>query len=76
MDEISGTFSPIEHFEDDPAQLAPSPTTYNQRFHVMNVANDIPALCRRCQIRWDWPAENAANGTLAMTLFGGIVVEI
>lgn len=42
MDEISGTFSPIEHFEDDPTQLAPSPTTYNQRFHVMNVANDIP----------------------------------
>jgi hypothetical protein len=55
--------------------LSPSATTYNQRFYLMDIANDIPSLCRHTQIRWDWPAENAANEILAMTLFGGIAVE-
>ncbi len=75
MDEISGTFNSIEHYEDDPAQLPPSATTYNQRFYVMDVANDVPALCRHMQIRWDWPAENAANEILSMTIMGGIAAE-
>ena len=73
LDEISGTFDPLNEFEDDPPKLAPSLTTYAQRFYLQ--AGDNPALCRHLQIRCDWPSENAANELLSMTLFGGFIAE-
>jgi len=55
--------------------LARTRTTYNQGFYLMDIADDIPALCRHIQIRCDWPAENAANEILSMTIMGGIAAE-
>ena len=73
LDEISGPFDPLGEAVDDPPKLAPSLTTYAQRFHLLN--GDNPALCRHCQIRFDWPAENAGNEILSCTLYGGFIQE-
>lgn len=73
LDEIDGNFEELTHFEDDPPQLAPSQTTYAQRFYVS--AGDVPALCRHMQIKIEWPQENIQNELLSLTLFGGFLQE-
>lgn len=73
LDEISGTFEELTHFEDDPPQLEPSQTTYAQRFYL--AAGDNPALCRHMQIRFEWPQEDSPNELLSMTLYGGFLAE-
>jgi len=73
LDEISGNYEPLGDSEDDPPKLAPSLTTYAQRFYLLN--GDNPALCRHMQIRLDWPSENAGNELLSMTLYGGFIQE-
>lgn len=75
MDEISGTFDPITQVDYDPPTLSQSLTTYGLRHWALSTQNGTPALCRHCQIRVDWPAENFANELLAMTVYGGYASE-
>lgn len=75
LGEISGTFDPLDRWEDDPPQLEPSQSTYAQRFYLLDADSQTPALCRHMQIKVTWPAENAANELLSLTLFGGYAAE-
>lgn len=75
MDEISGTFDPLTDIKDDPTDLAPSQTTYANRYSLLATANGTPALCRHMQIRCDWPAENKPNEVLSMSVYGGFAAE-
>lgn len=77
MDEISGTFDSIDNPTPDPPQLEPSGTVYADRFWLLDTNNpeDNPALCRHMQLRWDWPAEDAPNELLTVTLYGGFSQE-
>lgn len=73
LDEISGTFEGLTVFTQDPPQLAPSTSLYAQRFYLSQTQQ--PALCRHMQIKVSWPAENAQNELLTLTLYGAHAQE-
>jgi hypothetical protein len=73
IDEIGGTPEALPRFTQDPPQLVPSSTVYSQRFYFSQ--SQSPALCRHLQIEVVWPAENAGNELLAMTIFGAYMQE-
>ncbi len=69
----TGAFDPINEFVEDPPTLAPSQSTFAQRFYLSETQE--PAVCRHLQIRYDFPAENIKNEVYAMSIYGALKSE-
>lgn len=73
IDEIAGTFDNLPRFTTDPPQLVSPSSIYAQRFYFSQ--SQAPAICRHLQLQIAWPAENAGNELLSMTIFGAYMQE-
>jgi hypothetical protein len=73
LDEISGTFEALPNNVPDPTQLPASASLYMDRRYFSQT--QLPAICRHMQIKFAWPAEDAANELLSLTLYGGYSSE-
>jgi hypothetical protein len=69
----TGPFEILKHWVNDPPNLKPSKSLYNQRFYLSD--NEEQAAMRHCQMNIIWQAENALNELLALTVFGAINQE-
>lgn len=69
IDEISGSFTTLSTSQNDPPGFAAPATLYSSRWYLDQTQS--PRECRHLQIKFTWPAENAANELLSFTLFGG-----
>lgn len=74
LDEVSGDFEDLPVYTADPTQLEPSSSLYAQRFYFSQTQE--PALCRHLQMKFSWPAEDANNELLTLTLYGGFASEL
>jgi hypothetical protein len=73
LDEIGGAFSNNFRSRQDPPLLPPSNTLYNDRYYMAQ--NQQATFCRHFQVKFSWPAEDAANELLCFTIFGGLHQE-
>lgn len=73
LDEIaplsSGFFEPLLDFSQDPTELAPSISTYAQRFYLSQTQR--PAECRHFQLQINFGANLVKNELLSLSVFGG-----
>lgn len=69
IDEISGSFTTLSTASNDPTGKAAPQSLYSTRWYLDQT--QAPRECRHLQIKFSWPAENAANELLSFTLFGG-----
>jgi hypothetical protein len=69
LNEISGTFTSLSIVGNDPPGFAAPSTLYSSRWYLDQT--QAPRECRHLQIKFSWPAENAANELLSFSLFGG-----
>lgn len=68
LGEISGQFDVLDRTRQDPPNLPPSKTIFSDRYHFAQ--NQKEAWCRHFQLEITWPAEDANNELLTMTIFG------
>jgi hypothetical protein len=73
LGEISGNFEPICHFVNDPPQLPPSNSLWNQRFYLMQ--SNEPIECRHFQLKVLWPPQNFPDEIESCSPFGGFLQE-
>jgi hypothetical protein len=68
MNEISGTFEDVPRTRQDPPNLPPSTSVISNRHSLLQ--SQRPVWCRHLQYSISWPAEDAANELLTVTIFG------
>jgi hypothetical protein len=73
LGEISGNFEPICHFVNDPPQLPPSNSLWNQRFYLMQ--SNEPIECRHFQLKVLWEPQNFPDEVESVSPFGGFLQE-
>jgi hypothetical protein len=73
LGEISGNFETLSEFTNDPPQLPPSNTLWNQRFYLSQ--SKTPVECRHFQLRVMWPAQNFADQIESISPYGGFSAE-
>ena len=73
LGELSGNFEGLGEWTNDPPQLAPSKTMWNQRFYL--VQSKEPIECRHFKMRIDWPAQNFPDEIEALSPVGGYSQE-
>jgi hypothetical protein len=69
-----GPFETLKKWVNDPPNLKPSVSIPAQRFYLSD--DYLPASMRSMQIQISWPAYNAPNELLTLTIFGGFIQEI
>jgi hypothetical protein len=72
--EIAGPFDDLVFWTNDPAQLPPSDSLYNQRFYMSQTKQSI--LCRHMQIMGVFDETNSQDELFTLTIFGGFQVEL
>lgn len=73
--EISGTFESLQVAQDDPTFLPPSLSLYTSRWYF-NQLLKTPGWMRHMQVKFSWPAEDAANELLTYTIYGCVHPEL
>jgi hypothetical protein len=73
LDEISGGFESLAPSRQDPPLLPKSTTLYGDRYYCQQ--NQSPTYCRHMQVKFSFPAEDAANELLSFTIFGEVLQE-
>jgi hypothetical protein len=73
LGEISGTFETLDRTRQDPPNLPPSQTLYNDRYAVEQNAN--PIWCRHFQMKISWPAEDAKTELYSFAIYGELKSE-
>jgi hypothetical protein len=66
----STAFETLFRTRQDPVNLPPSTSLYNDRYYMMQ--NQKTILCRHLQIRFDFAAEDAYNELLTYTIYGAL----
>jgi hypothetical protein len=70
----TGPFDYLKEWVHDPPGLKESRSILGQRFYLSDTGDE--AVMRHCQIQVNWPAENALNELLSLTIFGGFSQEL
>jgi hypothetical protein len=73
LNEISGEFESLKEYAQDPTDLPPSATVYGLRYYLSQTGQH--AICRHLQIKFSWPAEDAASELYDFTLYGCLLKE-
>jgi hypothetical protein len=69
----TGPFEALPYSTPDPPYLRESKSLYKQRFYMSQ--SQETACCMSMQIKFEWPAENAQNELIGMTIYGGYLQE-
>lgn len=71
--EIAGDFEDLNFWTNDPPQLPPSNSLYNQRFYLSQTKQSV--LCRHAQIYGEFAQTNTSDELYTLTIFGSYMVE-
>jgi len=71
--EVGGPFYPLTFSTNDPPQLVPSETLYNQRFYLSQTKQSV--LCRHMQIQGQFEATDSADELDTLTVVGSYLLE-
>jgi hypothetical protein len=73
LGELSGNFENLSEWTNDPPQLEPSQTMWNQRFYL--VQSQEPIECRHFKMRVTWPEQNFPDEIESLSPVGGYMQE-
>ena len=71
--EIGGPFETLSFWTNDPPQLPPSETIYNQRFYLSQTKQNV--LCRHAQVYGEFAETNTPDELYTLTVYGSYLVE-
>ncbi len=71
--EVSGNFEDLIFWTNDPPQLPPSESMFNQRFYLSQTQQSV--LCRHMQIYGEFQETNSADELNTITVYGGFNFE-
>jgi hypothetical protein len=73
LGEISGEFEPLTEFVNDPPQLPPSKSLWNQRFYLSQTHESVE--CRHFQLQVIWPPQPYPDELESLSPYGGFSQE-